>query len=346
MGLKNKASMINLSDLDKPAVPTGAEVSPESTAPSSVTPSSTSDLGGVSRRALRSGVAAIQQSISSIHRIEDLEAENRQLRAAAVVVKLDPRKVRQSKWKNRDERAYATKEFAELKQEISDAGENVQPIKVRRIAGTDEFEIVFGRRRLRACLELGLPVNGIIEQLDDAQSFIEMARENRNRADLSPWEQGEMYKDALNSGLFPSQRQLAARLGINQALVSQAISLADLPPLVVRAFSSPLDLQFRFAQLLQDALTKDAGLVTKEAEDLAALQPGISAQAVMNRLLAVGARDDAPKLYTHEFKVGGKAVGSLVRDRKGGVTLKLRGGTVAAGKEKKLVELVEQLLKN
>ena len=82
-----------------------------------------------------------------------------------------------------------------LKSEMESAGGNVQAIKVRPIPGTEpqEYEIVFGHRRHRACLDLGLEVLATIESIDDKELFKEMDRENRQRADLRPYEQGLMY---------------------------------------------------------------------------------------------------------------------------------------------------------
>ena len=166
----------------------------------------------------RTAMGAISASIAMGRGVE---AENRDLRAklerfedATVVEFLDPKRIRPSRFANRHELSFAGAEFEGLKAEIQTAGRNVQPIKVRRVGqgadSSDEFEIAFGHRRHRACLELGLPVAAIVEALTDAQLFSEMERENRERQDLSPWEQGVMYKRALDDGLFP----LAEKTGV------------------------------------------------------------------------------------------------------------------------------------
>lgn len=339
MSLKNKAAMIDLSDLGKPVQQSPAPV-PAAVAEPAATPSgAAAPLAGVARR---SGVAAIQQSIGVHHRVQDLEAENARLREGKAVVQLDPALVRDSRWKNRHELSFSTKEFLDLKEEIEAAGGNVQAIKVRRIEGeAEEYEVVYGRRRLRACRELGLQVNAIIEQLDDVDLFIEADRENRNRADLTPWEQGSMYKHALDAGLFSSQRQMAAKLGVNSGNLSVAIQLASLPEEVIAAFPSPLELQFRWAAGLLAALERDAVRVGQLAREIAARQPRPTAKEVFGLLTsaAVPGRDAVVK----ELRASGKKVGSWSRDARGAFSFKIKAGVLKASDEQRLTEFLDKL---
>ena len=75
-----------------------------------------------------------------------------------------------------------------------------------------------------------------------------MDRENRERADLSPYEQGAAYRRALDEGLYPSARRLAEALGVSHTWVNNTLEVADLPPAVVRSFPSPLAIQHRHAR--------------------------------------------------------------------------------------------------
>lgn len=204
-------------------------------------------------------------------KLEMLEARLKEFDGALPVRLIDAERIVPSKWANRDGRSYERSDFRLLKDEIAQAGGNVQPIKVRPApGGNDQYEIVFGHRRHRACLELGLPVLAVVEEVSDQELFKEMDRENRARADLAPWEQGVMYRRALNEQLFTSQDQLARELGVDPGNLSKALRLADLPEAVVHAFSSPLDLQFRWAKALNDALQADPEGVVARAQELAA----------------------------------------------------------------------------
>lgn len=107
-------------------------------------------------------------------------AENEQLKQSlkewegGLLTKLiDPSLIRPSKWINRHEDSYLTPAFASFRQEIASAGGNIQPIKVRPIPGTEpqEYEMIFGRRRRRACLEEGLWVLALVESLSDSSGI-------------------------------------------------------------------------------------------------------------------------------------------------------------------------------
>ncbi|MFD2274834.1 ParB N-terminal domain-containing protein [Undibacterium arcticum] len=87
---------------------------------------------------------------------------------------------RRQKWANRISDSFTSADFLALKEEITQAGGNVQPIKVRPLVGVaDRYEIVFGHRRHRACLEAGLPVLCLIEAVSDQELFKEMDREKQ-----------------------------------------------------------------------------------------------------------------------------------------------------------------------
>lgn len=236
---------------------------------------------------------AIGFHVDSIYSDRKIAEDNQKLRSeldafrnSELTKSLDPSFIKASHWANRSEDSFKSKEFESLKLEIESAGGNVQAIKVRPIEGsTDKYEIVFGHRRHRACLELGLPVLALIEAVSDAELFTQMDRENRQRADLRPYEQGLMYARALDDGLFVSLRKLAETVGIEPGTVSKAVSLARLPGNILSAFQSPLDIQFRWATQLTAAIQKDPDSVLSRASELSKLSPKPAAAEVLKRLL-------------------------------------------------------------
>lgn len=177
--------------------------------------------------------------------------------AGATVHELDPSLVDDSKWANRHRDSFAGEEFKQLKEEIRSAGGNVQPIKVRpHPTQAGRYEVVFGHRRLRACRELGIQVKAMVARASDEELFIDMDRENRSREDLRPFEQGAMYLKAIRDGLFKTQVELAEATGASTANVNQSITIASLPDRVLKAFKSPLDIQYRWAKPLADMVKK------------------------------------------------------------------------------------------
>lgn len=278
-------------------------------------------------------------------KLDDANKEIAKFAGATVVRKLNPNLVKRSQWANRNEAEFSTTEFEELKADIGAAGGNVQPIKVRVAGvfdGQTHYEIVFGHRRHQACLLLGLSVNAVIEEsMTDLELFEEMDRENRARKSLSAWEQGKMYQDALTKGLYPSLRKLSESLNVNLADSSRSVDLAKLPKLVVDAFSSPLDLQVRWAKSLKDALQKNPDGVLATAKEISAKKGTFSPTEVFERL--IGKEVSAVKSEI-EIKVKGKKAATFRMSSKGKGILEFEIGVLPADRQKALILLVKDLL--
>lgn len=251
-----------------------------------------------------------------------------QFEGALPTRKVDPKNIIQTRWANRHEAAFETAEFARLKSDIEQAGGNVQPILVRAVEGKGgQYEIVFGHRRHRACLELGIRVLASIwtDPLSDSELFAAMDRENRERSDLSAYEQGTMYQRALDEQLFASQRRLAEALGVSHTWVRKAITVAQLPPAIVECFKSPLEIQHRHAEQISAALEVDRKLILRRADKLRGQR--LSAAAVVSQLLT--AKPVSSGKASHEINVAGKSIGQWSQDERGAITIRLVPGAIA-----------------
>jgi ParB family chromosome partitioning protein len=291
---------------------------------------------------------------AAIHEAEQLKDRVKELEGEAPLRKLDPAAIKQSKWANRHEASFATAEFAELKAEIAASRGNVQPIKVRPLRvlnGSDlsegaQFEVIFGHRRLRACLELGIPVLAAIEEASDVSLFEQMERENRGRKNLSAWEQGGMYRKALDAGLYPSLRRLAESLNVDVSLVSKSVTLARLPEAVVAAFQSPLDIQFRWAAPLAEAMQKDPDGTLSRARALTIDRGSLSSADVVAKLIAAPGRVlNGSTPSTLEITKAGKKAATLTSDTKGRAVIRFEAEALPDAKRKALVKLIEDFLK-
>ena len=231
---------------------------------------------------------------------------------------LDPRRIRRSKYANRHASEFKTPDFERFKQLILDAGVNVQPIKVRPVTDDPnyEFEVAFGHRRHQATLDGGLSVLAFIEEMSDQELWLVMARENLERKDMSPWEQGKSLLQAMESALFPNSRKLALDLGVDVSNAAKLLSLARLPDALVAAFAAPTELQVHWSKPLSDALQRDPDGVIARANGLAALVPKKAAKVVFGELVAEPVSNKPLELMKD-----GKVVATITRKGKGGVTI-------------------------
>lgn len=244
-----------------------------------------------------------------------LRAKLEEFDGSMPTLRLDPAKVKASRWANRHESAYLTSSFASLKRSIEHSGVNTQPILVRE-ASEDMYEVVFGHRRHRACVELGVSVLAVVWNgpMADVDLFLAMDRENRERADLSPFEQGKSYLAALASGMFPSQRRLAESLGISHTWVRKATMVAQLPPGVVECFKSPIAIQPKHAEKIFAVLETDRAGVMSRAELMRSGPRRLPPSQVVAELVgagssASGANPEA-EMRVGDIRIGTAAAGT------------------------------------
>lgn len=287
MGLKDKVAKLDFSQL-----PGLAGDAPRAEARPKTAPGQMMAFANDARSELMRENAALKEEAGRARQLEgqlaDAVGDLAQWKDAKATRLLDPESVVRSQYANRHPESFAGPEFEQLKADIRDAGGNVQPIKVRAKsdAGKDGYEIVFGHRRHEACRQLGLPVLALVDNLDDRALFTEMDRENRARKDLSPWEQGVMYRKALDQKLYPSNRKLAEAIGVDLSALGKALALASLPDVVVAAFPKKSDLQFRWAKPLVDAWSTNPELLESRATELASAPKRLSGSAVFDALVA------------------------------------------------------------
>jgi ParB family chromosome partitioning protein len=325
--LQRKGSGIDFGNLDDDETPVRKDEEQPRTA-----------IGAISASlAMGRGVEAENRSLKE--RVQELEGRE-------FVEMLDPKRIRPSKFANRHESSFHGPEYEALKEEIAGTGRNVQAIKVRPVSGDPDhdFEIVFGHRRHRACLHLGIPVAAVVAQMDDLDLFEEMDRENRDRESLSPWEQGRMYRRALDLGLYPSARKLATALGVSNPLVSVAIQLASLPDEVVAAFPNAQSLQYRFAEGLTSALEADRDAVLRRAGTIIARGGERNPKEVFASLLADPGEEVS--VEKQKFLWKGKQVGTLSRDSKGGLALKIKAGALPPAVQAKLAAVISKFFED
>lgn len=323
--------------MDEPAAPApaaGAEAAPAVAPSPPAARASSSPFPGVLPGAVpRTGPGQMLQFRGQMLAVEgELATLRERLKAhegALPTRTLDPASIVPSAWANRHADAFRTADFERLKQDIAAAGGNVQAILVRPLAGqSGRYELVFGHRRHRACAELGLPVLATIETepITDLELFAAMDRENRERADLSPYEQGQMYRRALDAGLYPSNRRLAEALGVSHTWVANVLAVADLPPAVLECFRSPLEVQHRHARQIAAALDHDRKGVLRRAEKLRQAGARLAAGAVVAALVKADAAPVAGQ--RHALTVDGRVVGHWQLDGAGRLNLQIDAGAL------------------
>jgi ParB family transcriptional regulator, chromosome partitioning protein len=103
----------------------------------------------------------------------------------------------------------------------------LQPLVVRQIG--DRYQLVAGERRLRAARNAGLAAVPVtVVDFNDQQAMEAALVENIQRADLNPIEKALGFRDYLTRYEM-THDQLAKRLGLGRATITNLVSLLELP---------------------------------------------------------------------------------------------------------------------
>jgi len=272
--------------------------------------------------------------------VKSLEERLAQFADGVRTIKLNPILIDESKWANRHSSSFDTAAFDKFKDEIAHASGNIQPILVRPIGA--RYEVVFGHRRFTACKQLGLPVLAMIMEMSDEELFTLMDRENRERVDLTPYEQGEMWRKAIDEGLFSSARQLASHVGVSNMYVGQCLAVARLPEFVLSLFANPTEIQVRWAKVLNEALQSDPEVLKDRALKIGALGKSLPSAKIFAMLVSDEHAEKKPA--TTSIKHDGKIIGKITRGFEGEVSLVVKSGYLSEDAFVKLQQSLSGLI--
>jgi ParB family chromosome partitioning protein len=221
---------------------------------------------------------------------------------------------------------------------LAEGGNRIPAVVRRTPNGPLPYELVTGTRRHWAISWLNgnhypdIDLIAIIEDLDDEAAFRLADIENREREDISDLERGINYKAAVDKFYGGVQLRMAERLKISKSQLARYIALTDIPPFLVSAFHSPMDLQAKYGEKLLPLLRDPASRAKLEtaADQIASEQSfrrsgdeqPIAGAEVMGRLLkAMTARGRVQK--TSIAGGNGKAIGEVIKDQQKILTLSL-----------------------
>jgi ParB family chromosome partitioning protein len=111
----------------------------------------------------------------------------------------------------------------QLKRSLETYGQQVPVLLRPHPSKPQRFEIVYGRRRLAALRDLGLPVKAMIRQLDDHDLVLAQGQENTARQDLSFIEKASFA--AQLEALKYERQTIADALSIDLPMVSRMLKV-------------------------------------------------------------------------------------------------------------------------
>ncbi len=198
--------------------------------------------------------------------------------------------------KGQPRQRFDTQKLDELAASIREHG-LIEPLVVRRVPGSDRFELVAGERRWRALQRAGVrEALVIVKDVSDKHAFELALIENVQREDLNSIELAEAYDRLLRDHGY-TQEALADRLGKDRTTITNVLRLLKLPARV-RARVVAAELSEGHARALLGAA--DGNVIEQLAERV--LRGGLSVRATEALVRA------------HAQSKGGAAAGATAND--------------------------------
>ena len=195
-----------------------------------------SAISGDRSRVRTGAIAAMGTSLKELHdRADHQKVLLAEMERGTFIADIDPHDIAASKHMDRIPIAIDPA-FDRLVEDIRLNGQ-VAPILVRPLPEDDgggRYEVVYGRRRLRAAKQLGIKVRAIVRSYDDDHAVIAQGGENSLRKDLSYMEKAQFAHSLLQAHY--DRRVIIQALCTDKADLSRYLMVAGaVAPRFVRA---------------------------------------------------------------------------------------------------------------
>lgn len=211
-----------------------------------------------SLKAVRDGKAAAteeEQKPRKLSGVLDVQRGLDQLSAGAAR-QIDPAQISESAVKDRFD---VQDGLEDLVSSIRASGQKLPVLLRRTPLGPLPYEVVYGRRRIEACKQLGIQVLAHIAELSDREALISQGLENTARLQRSFIEQS-VYAEQLLRHDF-SREDVMEVLAVDKTTISRMLGVvADVPSAVINRIGPAHDSGRRPWQQLRDLLKERADL--------------------------------------------------------------------------------------
>ena len=147
------------------------------------------------------------------------------------IIDVDPKNC--VRWKFADRSGFEFGDIFALAQDILKNGQ-IEPAILRKSSlDNSQYEIITGSRRWKACSEAGVPLKGIVQDLNDEQAAIAQIKENQ-KAPLCDYSKGIHYSKILKEMNITLTR-LADSIGCSRAKLDNYLTFEKVPTAIWEA---------------------------------------------------------------------------------------------------------------
>lgn len=172
-------------------------------------------------------------SKSILSSIDEMAARADKLLEGQTVVEIDPADIDASFV--RDRLSEDDEDYRILLEAIREQGQQ-SPVLLRpHPTAPGRYMVVFGHRRVRTARDLGRRVKAVIRQISDRDHVVAQGQENSARANLSFIEKALFAAELQRLNYDGDNQTVMAALSVDRATLSKLLSVAALPPALLKA---------------------------------------------------------------------------------------------------------------
>lgn len=270
---------------------------------------------------------------------------------------VDPNDCKPWKYHNRDEVWMNADKCRELISSIRKNGQKF-PVIARKLENDPDgkkWEIIAGRRRWFSCKHIGEKLRLKSTDANDRDCAILMNLENKDRDDVSEFEDAISYKQQLDANLFDSQDDMAAALDLNKSKLSKMLAVAKLMnhTTVMRLFDDITTLKINPVYKLVVEIEKNSNnkeVIYEKAKNLfkrmADSKVKMSSSMIITKLLDSLKASSKTSNYFKNYKIGGDLVIKAIESKSGVITFEMNRKSIDSFDKKELKDLLSKALED
>ena len=159
------------------------------------------------------------------------------------IIEVDPKNC--TRWAFADRSGFEFGDVFELGQDIIANGQ-VEPVILRKPSNSGlQYEVIAGSRRWKACLEAGINLKGIVQELSDEQASVVQIKENQQLS-ICDYSKG-LYYSKLLAEKKTSRANLAKLAGCSPSKLDNFLTFERIPATIWEAVGNPSRVSSRSA---------------------------------------------------------------------------------------------------
>lgn len=194
------------------------------------------------------------------------------------------------RWKFADRSGFEFGDIHTLSQDIIKNGQ-IEPVILRKSPDPKhKYEIIAGSRRWRACLDAGISLKGIVQDLSDEQAAVAQIKENQQLS-ICDYSKGVYYAKLIKEKKMTTEK-LAESIGCSRPKLQNFLDFEKVPQAIWDAVGNLSKVSSRTASTIYALSQKGKNYITTLVDLAEEIRKGTGSRRLEQRVLeAVNGKD-------------------------------------------------------